>query len=98
MANFDQIANPIFNKELLKEYLYFLENSYNPNSIHKLGEISKKFMNKTKEFLKLKFPYYDFSEFIIGGGTQANKRAILGSLPFYPKKINFNFSNIFIRK
>src|SRR4029078_2189999 len=90
MSNFDQAANPFFNSNIKKKYIEFLssDKGYNPNSNHQLGEESRKIILEVKEFFKSKFPQYDFIEFIAGGGTQANKRAILGSISFNPKVIS----------
>lgn len=91
MYNFDQVANPklisISNLQL---------NNYNPNSNHKLGKEAKIIVDSTKSKFKEYFDYNNV-EFVPGGGTIANKRAILGSVPYNPRRLDkYNFKDIIL--
>jgi adenylyl- and sulfurtransferase ThiI/cysteine sulfinate desulfinase/cysteine desulfurase-like protein len=86
-GNFDKAANvpknPIF-IDIFKEH--YLE-ALNPQSKHILGSHSKELVNKSKKLFMNHFSKFGYEsiEFLSGGGSNANKRAILGSLPIKPK-------------
>lgn len=91
MYNFDQVANP----DLIKFNSVELNNC-NPNSNHKLGKEAKLIVENIKNQFKKWFDYENV-EFIPGGGSMANRRAVLGSVPGVPKRISKNvFRNIII--
>ena len=83
-CNFDQTANPY--RMIGPDIRKFV--NYNPNSNHKLGREAKLKVQETIVKFKNIFKQYDVIEFVPNGGTMANKRAIFGSLPYHPKKIN----------
>lgn len=84
--NLDQAANPLPNTKFKDKELCF----YNPNSSHELGHKAKVCIEETKLILKKRFPQYKYIEFITGGGTLANIRSILGSIPFKPRRLGKN--------
>lgn len=82
ILNFDYFANveSVTNESFV--------NSHNKNSSHILGKKAKIKYEEAYDMLHDLFPMYDNIEFISGGGTQANKRAILGSINLKPKFIS----------
>lgn len=84
--NFDVIGNPPMNKKYIDYFQKECIKLGNPNSIHKLGQISKleidEALEKIKSIFKNKF---DYVEFIPGGGSCSNKRSIVGSINTTPK-------------
>lgn len=82
--NFDKAANP-------KTKTFVLQTGHNPHSNHTLGRHAKSIIENTKNIFKKIFKYPNV-DFVPGGGTIANKCAIFGSIPFYPKKINKEIS------
>lgn len=75
MINFDCYANVEKNKKILeivnkKEY-------YNPHSSHSIGIESFKIMTQSTNIIKSVFSKYENVEFIPGGGSTANERALL---------------------
>ena len=73
--NFDHFANVPKNayvRNIVQKEIY-----YNPNSGHYMGQHSLKIMNKSINIVKNIFPNFNNVEFIAGGGTFANIRAIL---------------------
>lgn len=84
MINFDYAAN-VPKHKFYSKLLDFSLNSFNPNSNHKIGKETKKYINFAKSIILKLFSCYDQIEFIPGGGTLSNNRAIIGSIPFSPK-------------
>lgn len=62
--------------------------TYNKHSAHVLGKQASCIYDDSLNKMYDLFPYYDHIEFIPGGGTQANKRAIIGSISSKPKFIS----------
>ena len=61
---------------------------YNKHSNHILGQFSTTHFESAKKNIINFFLHYSVIEFVPGGGTQANKRAILGSISKKPKFIS----------
>ncbi|AYV75729.1 MAG: tRNA 4-thiouridine(8) synthase [Terrestrivirus sp.] len=61
---------------------------YNKHSNHILGQFSTTYFESAKKNIINFFPQFPVIEFVPGGGTQANKRAILGSISKKPKFIS----------
>ena len=93
--NFDVIGNPPASDKYLKCFSDNAPLVGNPNSIHNLGVYTKSLLDQTNEQIKKMFNYI-FFEFIPGGGSCANKRAILGSISLIPKTKNNSVRNIII--
>lgn len=93
--NFDVIGNPPISQKYLKSFWDNAPFVGNSNSIHNLGAYSKSLLDQTNEQIKKIFNY-NFFEFIPGGGSCANKRAILGSISLIPKTKNNSIRNVII--
>lgn len=87
MVNFDTAANVKKNPHVLNAYNEAVHDSYNSHSKHSLGYKSAQLVENTTTFIKSLFPAYEKVDYVSGGGTMANKRAILDSIPFNPKTI-----------
>jgi adenylyl- and sulfurtransferase ThiI/cysteine sulfinate desulfinase/cysteine desulfurase-like protein len=87
IINLDHMANT----PMLEEVNEFMTNNYkfitNSNSLHKLGIKTKLYLDQVEQKLDTMFNY-NHKYFIPGGGTCANKRSILGSIPVKPKTYN----------
>lgn len=83
VLNFDDFANSV-----PKQLIHGNINAYNRNSLHIIGKEAAQFYNIAVQTLNNIFPQYKHVEFIPGGGTQANRRAILGSVTKNPKFIS----------
>ena len=88
IINFDQAANP-FKEYIETKYETFINNA---NSDHFLGYEAKKKIDNCKKTINKLFPFYEEIEFVPGGGTLANKRAILDAVNWRPKRLNKNSS------
>jgi len=82
-CNFDCVANP---NPLIVDRSRFVRG--NTHSNHKLGYESKRVLTESTAQIKSSFVHYENIEFIPGGGTMANKRAIFGSIPWTPKRLS----------
>lgn len=87
MLNFDYIANPTKNKYIINLFCKSALDGYNSNSSHQLGLRAKNTLETSADIIKSIFPYKNV-EFVPGGGTLANKRAIIDSIPIKPKRLN----------
>lgn len=56
----------------------------NPHSGHEMGEEAMRELNKQREIILSRFPAFFEYEAVPGGGSMANYRAILDSIPFHP--------------
>ena len=71
MYNFDYFAN-VPKRKIDHDEIY------NPHSGHFMGSRSLQLMNGAYDDMKHIFPMYEFIEYVPGGGSLANERAILG--------------------
>lgn len=85
MINLDAAANyPILDQvtEIMRDPI----NHFNPHSNHALGfRLERRWNDGLKQILA-RYPGYTGIELIPGGGTLANRRALVDSLSFHPKK------------
>lgn len=82
--NLDWFANVPKRKDL-----FLTSTTYNSNSNHTLGQNAFKILNESDNLVKKLFDYrYDIIEFVPGGGSLANERAILDN-----KKIKYHISS-----
>ena len=88
IANFDVAANVQKNPDVLKTYIDVASISYNSNSTHSFGNLSQEYVDNATAKIKHIFPFFEYIEYVGGGGTMANKRAILDSIPFNPKTLD----------
>lgn len=88
MANFDKVANVSIRDDVLERYHSLVKELANPNSTHTLGEHAKNKYDEACQQIRTMIPGYQFVEFVPGGGSIANRRAIIGSIPVIPKFID----------
>lgn len=84
--NFDHIGNPPQCPKVTKHLSNHALACGNPNSGHDFGMEAKLRYNTALQDILDKFPGFNGIELIPGGGTNANKRSILGTINLYPSK------------
>lgn len=88
ILNFDHFANVSQDDQQITRAFYDM------HSKHKLGLFTNKIYNESIELIKKCFFGYEYIEFIPGGASLANKKAILGSISYRPKMINGVYKDI----
>ncbi|AYV78463.1 MAG: hypothetical protein Edafosvirus14_10 [Edafosvirus sp.] len=79
--NFDYAANVKMKSEITDMIATLNKKMYNPNSLHALGLQAKKYFDDALNIISECFSKnYKFIEFVPGGGSCANTRAIIGTL------------------
>jgi adenylyl- and sulfurtransferase ThiI/cysteine sulfinate desulfinase/cysteine desulfurase-like protein len=88
IINFDKAANVKKHDLIGRSAQQIIESVYNPQSNHALGYVSNDLIKDAENTFLKYFKMYDFVNFIPGGASVANRRAIIGSIPGKPKFIN----------
>ena len=76
--NLDYYANVPKNELYISIFNELCKTVMNPHSSHFLSNDAKVYLDKSYNLVKTLFPNYIFFEFIQGGGSNANTRAIFG--------------------
>ena len=88
VINLDHIGSP----EVCPAVIQYLSSSSllvgNPNALHTKGNTAKKRYHTAEKSVLQRFSHMGFDnvEIIPGGGTLANKRAILGAVKYFPSR------------